>query len=1251
MTKPFDVESQDITQLDALRLTKLLKILLHCEANKNGIAQRAVEVALNITVSDDGEDGRIEWNGSPDSTDYLPHRLTMFQNKATDMGPAKCARELVTKKGDLKPLVAQVLGQGGTYVLFTTQDLNPKLIKKRVDSMRAKLSALGVANAETASLFIYDASKISGWVNCFVTSIVSVLNWVGRPTTRGLKPFSSWETVAEFSHYPFIDIAERRQVIRDFRQLLKRPRECARISGLSGLGKTRTAFEIFNGDCYLQKQVVYIDAVNTTDVTALISDWVTIGLEGIVVVDNCSTHMHDQLQKEVRRTKSLISILTLDYDLGQVSNTKEFKLKQCSNEEIRQMLMPIYGGKISDIDRIAAFAQGFPQMAVLLANARLNEDPNVGILTDDGIAEKLLWGASKEKNLNDEKVLMGCALFDRFGISQGASHEFEYIADNVVNVSQEEFYNCVQRFSERGLIDRRGRYAQLVPKPLAIRLSAQWWKVTREKDQFRLINSIPESLVVSFCDQIEKLDFLPEVKVLTESLCGAQGPFGQAEVILSDRGSRLFRALVNVSPEATTSALFRVLQNMSHGQLQAVAGDARRNLVWALEKLCFHAHLFEEAAWALLLLASSENESWSNNATGIFAQLYRVNLSGTAASPSQRLLVLQRAIEQSGMSFGKVVIEALKNAVDTHGGTRQVGAEYQGTRPPLEEWRAKVWQEIFDYWQECFDCLIGLVEKGGSIGEMAMGVIGHSIRGLVRNGRIHMLDSAIRRVIELNGQYWPSALGSIKMILKHDTEGIPKEGLETLHKWLKLFTPEQDNVEERLKVLVIDPPWEHRKDKDGHYIDVAAENASILASELSVDLSILTQHIPLLLSGTQKQTFSFGRALDCDANNFDTFVRKSLDVLSDINDPNPSLMMGLLSGIHEKSVDLWNSYLDYFSSRDKLVSFYPDMIRTGTINSAHLNKLLEFIKSGVLQSHCASCLSYGSITDHLSAKDISTFCLELSNVDSDGSWTALNIMFMYCHGDEHKFDENLSTLMSLVTTVPLYAKTSGGSTDMYNWAEITKMLIKTEGFEFCENICHQIIASANNRLDYSDMLYSIKPILSDIMAVYGEQLWPLFGEAIILAEPMKQHWLERILARENSFEDKQESILSILPLELVIEWCKNNLEIAPIFVARTVNVFEYKGEMAKRPTALFIALLENFGELKGFGSALSSNLVSRAWSGSLVPHLESEKTALKPLLNKSNNNVRSWVRNYISYLEKSIESESIRNDEHDFGVY
>lgn len=96
MTKPFKIESVDVNRLNDIQLTQLLSQLLQLEAYKFGIAQRSAEVALNIRVGDGGEDGRISWSGVPEQTDYLPNRLTMFQNKATDMGPSAYANEIMT---------------------------------------------------------------------------------------------------------------------------------------------------------------------------------------------------------------------------------------------------------------------------------------------------------------------------------------------------------------------------------------------------------------------------------------------------------------------------------------------------------------------------------------------------------------------------------------------------------------------------------------------------------------------------------------------------------------------------------------------------------------------------------------------------------------------------------------------------------------------------------------------------------------------------------------------------------------------------------------------------------------------------------------------------------------------------------------------------------------------------------------------------------------------------------------------------
>ncbi len=1051
---------------------------------------------------------------------------------------------------------------------------------------------------------------------------------------------------------PFFPDAKREQLINDLIEAIQKPQSAIRLVGLSGLGKTRAAIEALKQLSEEKKDsIVYIDvAFEPSELVQSINKWVSDGFSGILVADNCTVSLHDQLLKAVLRPESKLALLTLDSDLERSGKCMYVELGRLDNEMIKKMLAHTFGNSLPGIDRVVEFAQGFPQMAILIAEARINEEPDLGKLTDDWIAHKLLWGSKHEKNISDEKVLIGCSLFDRFGLENGASAEFQYIADHVVHIDQGEFYGCVKRFVARGLIDQRGRYAQLVPKPLAIRLAAQWWSQTLKQGQEDLINGMPNSMVTSFCDQIEKLDFLPEVKNFTASLCGHKGPFGQAEVILSDRGSRLFRALVNVNPDTTSSALYQIVTQLSHEQILAINSNVRRNLVWALEKLCFHANLFEESTWVLFLLAMDENETWSNNATGVFSQLFRVQGSGTAAEPKMRFDLLRRALTLRDEKADLVILKALEKAINLYGGYRTVGAEYQGTKAPLEEWRPTIWQEIFDYWHEAFSMLIEMLDRGSVQNEKSMSAIGHSIRGFVNHGRLEMLDAAIRHVISRNGRYWPSALDNIKTALEFDAKEMKPEGLKALNTWLVLLEPDKANLEERLKIIVIHPPWEHRQDEEGHYIDVAAENAEQLAIELSTNIQQLIEYIPLLLSGEQNQTFVFGRRLAIESHKTDDFIELAIAELGSIDNPNRSLVMGLLSGTHAKSIEVWNSYLAEFSSRDELIKFYPDVLCTGEMQSSHLSILLELIRQGRLQSISASVFNYGRVTAHLSGPAIATFCMELAKIDAQGAWTALGILFMYCHGDANRFEENRSSIRVLVITVPLNKEASGGQMDLHHWAEITKKLLRTEELSFCKDICRQIITATNYGFNHGDIYHYIKPLLINLMQVHGVEVWTLFGEAIVSAETNQKYWLEQLFERENDVSNQTPSVFSKLPTDLIISWCNENKEIGPRFVASCINVFEMV-DGSKEPNSLFTALLEHFGDDVHLGSALSANLGSRSWSGSLVPYLESDKAALEPLLKHSNSNVRRWVEKHISYIDRQIKYESMRDDEEGLGIY
>ena len=146
----------------------------------------------------------------------------------------------------------------------------------------------------------------------------------------------------------------------------------------------------------------------------------------------------------------------------------------------------------------------------------------------------------------------------------------------------------------------------------------------------------------------------------------------------------------------------RVFAGWSREQLLEV-GPGRRNLIWALEKLCFWQDTFHIAAPLLLAFAAAENESWGNNATNQFLQLFHVFLSGTQAPPDLQLTVVDVALSGGNDEQKNLAVKALGAALRNGQFTRTGGVESQGSRSPQTDWRPKQWSEVFNYWQECLN--------------------------------------------------------------------------------------------------------------------------------------------------------------------------------------------------------------------------------------------------------------------------------------------------------------------------------------------------------------------------------------------------------------------------------------------------------------------------------------------------------------------------------------------------------------------
>jgi len=311
-------------------------------------------------------------------------------------------------------------------------------------------------------------------------------------------------------------------------------------------------------------------------------------------------------------------------------------------------------------------------------------------------------------------------------------------------------------------------------------------------------------------------------------------------------------------------------------------------LVWALEKLCFHSEYFIEATWSLLLLASAEIETWGNNATGIFTQLFRVRNSGTAANPKQRFDFLAQAMDKNVPTFDFVLIKALAEAINVSGGARTIGAEHQGTKAPIEEWSPKIWQEIFDYWDSAFELLFRLFDRNEGQREKVVSVIGYSIRGLFSNGRLELLDNAIKKVVSQNGRYWPEGLDAIKTICEHDSANVDIKAKGYLDSWLKILKPKEGDIAEQLMILVVNPPWASKVNKDGEYVNLASENAAVLATNIARNIETLYPHLPLLVNANQKQAYVFGRQLIISIDDYTQLFGQSLTAFYKATDPNIS---------------------------------------------------------------------------------------------------------------------------------------------------------------------------------------------------------------------------------------------------------------------------------------------------------------------------------------------------------------------------
>lgn len=1261
MPNLFEITNQQIERLGDIQLTSLLNRLLHLEAKAFDIPSHCVSGSLKITVGDAGDDCSIFWDGEPSNTNWIKNSNTLFQCKATYMDIQNCGKELLDRNGNLKQRVEEVLDASGCYILFYKNSLNATLISKRIRKIRETLESTGKNYAKTCDIDIYDANKIANWANNYLPAQLYVYESLGLPVPEAIHTWEDWKGFTDNS-IKYVSDKSLQENINQLRDHFSGPKRTARIVGLSGLGKTRLAFEVFrppknSQDDFNQQarsdQVVYVDASICKEIPGYLSSWRTHGLSGNIIVDNCDYELHDKLKKQVRHEKSNLSLLTIDYNPEKNSEEYLIRIGVSSDEVIEGIIKQKYPTlKDSDISRIKEFAQGFPAIAVLLGKARLNDEKDIGSLNDTVLMNKLLWGRNSEDKEALE-VISSISLFTHLGFSDDLTDQRIFVAEKICNISSDKFYSFSVDFIKQGVLDKRNRFVRVVPLPLAIRLAAEWWrKCSPERARSLFIDLLPSQMSEALCDQMSKLDFLPEAKNITKDLCGEQGPFGQAEVLKSERGSRLFRSLVEVDPESTVVALEKVFSRLSTDELLKI-GPARRNLIWSLEKLCWWESTFPVAARLMRSFAAAENETWGNNATNQFLQLFHTFLSGTQAPYSLRLPIIDEALVSDNNKYRELGVKALGHVIQTDHFTRSGGIERQGSRPPQKDYTPKYWNEAFDYWREGLTRLTSIITSNSEFKGLAKEQFINGFYGLVHYGRLDDLDTAFKRVLKEEKEFWSEAYNTVLETLNRMKDSIPKEGRERLEGWLVLLQPQ--NLRQKLEIMVSVPSYTHEKDENGHYIDLAAIEAENLAKELADDLGELILNLDAILSGEQRKGFIFGKALGENTEKAEFFIEKMLEKMRQLpkETVNPSVLGGFLYAIHSKDYSLYRKTMDSISEDDDLSAYTLDLTAMCIPQKIDLERILNLAFKGKLETDKLKLFAYGKTLAHWKTEDIIWLTENILKLDTKAATSALEILFFYSLNDEDIRKQLLDEFKKVVMSPGLFdCFNKRHSNSLHHFEEILKYILKKEFYneKLAKYVLNEVIRLSKSE-DFSlDLEHQLSPVVGLLIRNYQDITWPVISSIILEGEWLERHRLISFLNPYFAEKGEGKFIFNYLDSDFLIQWCRDNPEKAPVAITEFASMTEIS-DNKKRWNKVAEFLFENFGEKEDVLWAIYHSLGPKGWTGSIIPYYKEHIDLLRQLDDHKSVHVKNWAAKAIENINKAIKKEEQKEIEEGIGIY
>ncbi|MCK4599376.1 hypothetical protein KAU37_06125 [Candidatus Bipolaricaulota bacterium] len=1252
----FTLSREELRRLDSTEAVQAFRELLWAEATALSIAKNLIDVPGSINARDGGIDAKVEGVTVGTGQGIIKAGTTCYQIKAGKFSPTQPAN--ITKilcrpspnNHELQPKVKTCLDQDGTLVVVLFGNDSPDQTDNQLKNLYiSRLSKIDV-RYKSATVEVWRQSKLLGFFQRFPSLVLKLKRYDNAP----FKFHDSWADEPEMRRR--LEVGQHQEsLIAEVREVLRRDADGAihlRVSGAPGIGKTRLILEATRAED-LAPLVIYCQSASVFRDSLLLHQMTRRDNEGrvLLVIDECAAGESAEFWNGLASMGSRLKLITIHHEANPTSGrTVRVEIPRLGDDQVEK-IMASYDIPEEQATRFASYCKGSPRAAHVLGQ-NLAANPEDLLRTPDTVLVWDRWVAGRD-DLDSQvvrerrTVLRYLALFKGFGFGPPYGGEARAIAGMIEGadraITLPKFSEIIQGLRQRKLLQGETTL-YIAPDVLHIRLWSEWWDTYGPTiDIVDFVNRLPFELREGFFEMFRYARESEIASRAVERLVGPGGPFWDTELLQTELGGSFFRALTEANPRATLRCLENSIPNWGLERiLQFTSG--RRQSIEALQLICVWRELFAGAARVLLLLAEGENESWANNATGVFVDLFSPapgRVAPTEASPEERFPVLKEALLFGTDAQQAIAVQACGSALSTGPFMRMAGPEHQGLRPEAQLWSPRSRQEHIDAYRRVWGLL---VEHLGNLPDTtrseAVSILLRQAQGLVAIPELeNLVPNDIGKLVEQGIASDREVVSTAAEILHYHGSGLSpgaRSRWEALHASLA-----EADFHSRLRRYVGTALISDHFDETGERTDRKQSTLAELAEEALNDLALLGPELPWLVTAEAEDGYRFGYELgkrDIESSLLPGLLdaQKGAGIAGSL-----MLLSGYLCAVSERDAAKCENLFDGLLENKDTAGWVFELVwRSGVVTERTTRVILGLLREGSLDPTDLRMFAYGGRVQDLS-QDMFESWVEIlvDGPSAEYLSTALVLSRMYEEQTGSSVpDPLLERLLLHSVWFSEVSNSLSSQTDDWAWCELATRLIARKP-EARRLLAEKVLMNFGSRGIVSGRrVGSVVKFLARTIDEAPAELWDLISPDLADGDT-RTFWIKQWLQGSDSFGLVQNGALELFPTELIWRWVEEDpSERAPILASLVPKDLGADPSYTRE-------LLVRYGNIEGVPVALNGRYANEGWTGPESEHFTKRRDHYLSIRNdESDVRVVSWLDKYIEYLDYMIRRAEIEEE-------